>query len=120
MQNNAENKWEEYNLNKEEGAYADLIYNGILPAEPNAMAGKLELTLHFKNGGKHFKITPDKGGYNVVLVGTKYDDLQCPFKIRNNIKEVVVDMIHAMKKIKNEYMVAIEVYKMVGEFFSKQ
>ena len=92
MQNNAENKWEEYNLNKEEGVYADLIYNGILPAEPNAMAGKLELTLPFKNGGKHVKITPYKEGYNAVLVGSKYNDIQHSFKIKNNISVIKDDV----------------------------
>ena len=120
MQNNAKNKWEKYNLNKGKRGDADAIYNSILPVEQIVMAGKLELTLPFKNGEKHFKITPEKGGYNVVLVGSKYNDLQYPFKIRNNIKEFVVDIINAIKKIKEEYMVAVEVDKMINEFFSKK
>ena len=120
MQNNTENKWEEYNLHKGNREDADAIYKGILPLEQIAMAGKLELMLPFKNGEKHFKITPNNGGYNVVLIGTKYDDLMYPFEIRNNIKEVVVDIINTIKKIKEEYMIAIEVDKMVDGFFSKQ
>ena len=74
MQNNIENKWEKYNLNGME-EFADKIYTGILPVKQNVMAGKLELSLPFEQGGIHFELAPNEKGYILKLVGSEYNDI---------------------------------------------
>ena len=118
MQNNIENKWEKYNLNGME-EFADKIYTGILPVKQNVMAGKLELSLPFEQGGIHFELAPNEKGYILKLVGSEYNDINFKFKIKDTLEDVVADIIHAMKKIKIDYMIAVETDKMVNEFFSK-
>jgi hypothetical protein len=118
MQDIVENKWEKYNLNGME-EFADKIYTGILPAEKNVMAGKLQLSLPFEQDGKHFELSPNEKGYIVKLVGSKYKDINYDFNIKNTLEDVVADIIHAMKKIKIDYIIAVETDKMVNEFFSK-
>ncbi len=118
MQDNVENKWKKYNLNGME-EFADKIYTGILPVEQNVLAGKLQLSLPFEQGGKHFELSPNEKGYIVKLVGSEYNDINFKFKIKNTLEDVVADIIHAMKKIKMNYIIAVETDKMVNEFFSK-
>ena len=117
-QDNVENKWEKYNLNGME-EFADKIYTGILPVKQNVMAGKLQLSLPFEQGGKHFELAPNEKGYIVKLVGSEYNDINHTFDIKDTIEDVVADIIHAMKKIKMNYIIAVETDKMVKEFFSK-
>lgn len=119
MQDIVENKWEKYNLNGME-EFADKIYTGILSAEKNVMAGNFELSLPFEQDEKHFELSPNEKGYIVKLVGSKYKDINYDFNIKNTLEDVVVDIIHAMKKIKMDYIIAVETDKMVNEFFSKR
>ena len=118
MQNNIENKWEKYNLNGME-EFADKIYTGILPVEQNVLAGKLQLSLPFEQGGIHFELAPNEKGYILKLVGSEYNDINFKLKIKDTLEDVVADIIHAMKKIKIDYMIAVETDKMVNEFLSK-